>query len=260
MALKHFKTQLEYFKISLKTALDYRASFIIQTVSMILNDIVWIIFWLIIFNKFQNINGWNLNDMILLYAVILTSYGIGGVFYGNRRNISSIIVEGRLDYYLTLPKNILYHVIISKASWYSLGDLLLGIVLAIMFIPLVKAPLFILLIVLSAIIFISFDILTGSLAFFMENSEETSSTLREGLIAFSSYPLSIYTGLTKILILFIIPAGFVSGIPVQLLKTFDATWLMYTIGFTIVLTIVAVSLFYIGLKKYESGNQLYVRT
>jgi ABC-2 type transport system permease protein len=81
-----------------------------------------------------------------------------------------------------------------------------------------------------------------------------------GLLSFASYPLSIYQGFTKILILLIIPAGFVSGVPVELLKSFDATWLLYMIGFTILITIIAVSIFYYGLRKYESGNLLYVRT
>lgn len=260
MVLQHLKTQWAYLKISIKTALEYRLNFIVQTISMILNDLVWMIFWFIIFNKFTQINGWKMQDMILLYTVILVAYGITGVFFGNRSKIAISIVEGRLDYYMTLPKNILYHLLTSRASWFSLGDLLLGMGLAFAFIPLNQVPLYILLVILSSIIILSFSIISGSLAFFMDNSEETCRTLNMGLISFASYPISIYQGFTRILILLIIPAGFVSGVPVQLLKSFDMTWLLYMIGFTILLTIVAISVFYYGLRKYESGNLLYVRT
>jgi len=227
---------------------------------MILNDVVWIIFWLIMFNRFSQINGWKIQDMMLLYTIVLTAYGITGMFFGNHSKIAISIVEGRLDYYMALPKNILYHLLSSRSSWFSLGDLLLGLGLAIAFIPLNHAPLYILLVALSAIIVLSFSVISGSLAFFMDNSEETCRTLNMGLISFASYPLSIYQGFTKILILLIIPAGFVSGVPVELLKSFDITWLLYMIGFTILLTIIAISVFYYGLRKYESGNLLYVRT
>ena len=260
MVIQHLRTHLAYLKISIKTALEYRTNFIVQTMSMILNDVVWIIFWLIMFNRFSQINGWKIQDMMLLYTIVLTAYGITGMFFGNHSKIAISIVEGRLDYYMALPKNILYHLLSSRSSWFSLGDLLLGLGLAIAFIPLNHAPLYILLVALSAIIVLSFSVISGSLAFFMDNSEETCRTLNMGLISFASYPLSIYQGFTKILILLIIPAGFVSGVPVELLKSFDITWLLYMIGFTILLTIIAISVFYYGLRKYESGNLLYVRT
>ncbi|MGV8086438.1 MAG: ABC transporter permease [Candidatus Woesearchaeota archaeon] len=258
--LKHLKMHYEYMKLAINSALEYRTNFIIQTTSMFLNDVVWIIFWTIIFSRFNNINGWNLQDMLLLYSIVTIAYGMGGVFFGNRNAIAKIIVEGRLDYYLTLPKNILYHLICSKCSWYALGDFLLGLVLAIMFLSISQVPLFILLIILSTTIIIAFGVLVGSLTFYIDNSEETTTSLWNSLIGLSTYPLSIYQGVTRVIILLIIPAGFISGVPVELLKSFNWTWLLYMLGFTLLITIVSITVFYKGLKKYESGNLLYVRT
>jgi ABC-2 type transport system permease protein len=93
----------------------------------------------------------------------------------------------------------------------------------------------------------------------MSNSEQLSTTLIDGNLVLASYPLSIYEGFTKILLLTIIPAGFITGIPVQLLKQFDWTWFLLMIGFMILISIIAVITFYKGLKRYESGNMLYVR-
>jgi ABC-2 type transport system permease protein len=257
---KHAKMHLEYLKLSMKTALEYRTNFIVQSISMLVNDCIWIIFWLIFFNKFSQIRGWTMSDMILLYSVLLVAYGIRGILLGNSGRIAKIIVEGRLDYYITLPKNILYHLISSKSSWYDVGDFLLGVILAILFVPLVKLPLLLLLIILSATIIIAFEIITGSIAFYIGNSEETCMAFRNALIAFASYPFRIFDGIAKIILLLVIPAGFVTGVPVELLKSFDATWLMYMIGFTLIITIIAIIVFYNGLKRYESGNLLYVNT
>ncbi|MGV8171218.1 MAG: ABC transporter permease, partial [Candidatus Woesearchaeota archaeon] len=218
---KHLKMHMEYLKLSMKTALEYRINFIVQSVSMLINDCIWIIFWLIFFNRFSQINGWTMNDMLLLYSVLLISYGIRGILLGNSGRLAKIIVEGRLDYYIALPKNILYHLISSRSSFYDLGDFILGIILAILFVPLGKIPLMLALIILSATIIIAFEIVVGSIGFFIGNSEETTMTFRNGLIAFASYPFGIFDGVTKIILLLIIPSGFVTGIPVELLKSFN---------------------------------------
>jgi ABC-2 type transport system permease protein len=260
MIKNNLQVHLEYIKIAVKTALEYRASFIIQVISMFLNDAIWVLFWIIFFAKFSSIGGWQFKDMILLYAIITTAYGLSGILFGNRHNIATIIVEGRLDYYLTLPKNILYHLLISKSSWFDLGDILFGLTLTIFFVEPSKIPLMLILTVMSSIILISFGIISCSLAFFLGNAEELSHTLVESNLGLASYPLSIYKGITRILVLTIIPAGFVAGVPVIIIKSFDIEWFLGMIGFSILIATIAIVLFYAGLKKYESGNLLYVRT
>ncbi len=257
--LKHIRMHLEYLKITIKTALEYRVNFIVQSMAMLLSDLTWIIFWVIIFNKFDTIGGWNVYDMMLLYSIVLTSYGISGVIFGNKSKIAETIVQGKLDYYLALPKNTLYHLIASRSSWYNLGDLILGLILAVMFLHPAQILLFIVLVILSAVIVTAFGIIIGSLAFYINNSEETARTLNMSLVTLASYPIDIFKGFTKILVLFVIPAGFVSGVPVSLLKHFDLTWLLYTAGFAILLTTIAIIVFYKGLKRYESGSTITIR-
>ena len=72
-----FKSNLllwkEYLKIGISTAMEYRFNFVIQSVTMALNDIIWIAFWWILFSKFPVIQGWELKDIVILYAVLTTS-------------------------------------------------------------------------------------------------------------------------------------------------------------------------------------------
>jgi len=257
--LRHIWLHVEYLRVAINTALEYRINFIIQVLSMMINDLIWIIFWLLFFNKFSAVGGWNFSDVIVMYAVITMAYGISGFLFGNRNYVASVIVEGRLDFYLTLPKNILHHLLISKSAWYDLGDMMFGILLSIIFIPVAKFPLLLVLVMFSAIIFTTFSVIAGSLAFYLGNSEQLTKTLLESVVGLSSYPINIYKGFTRILIFFVIPAGFISGVPVELLRQFNILWFIYLIGFTILITAVSIAVFYYGLKKYESGNLLYVR-
>mgnify|MGYP001570711238 CR=1 FL=1 len=43
------------------------------------------------------------------------------------------------------------------------------------------------------------------------------------------------------------------------MKNFSLKWLLYMAGYAILLLAVAIWVFKIGVKKYESGNLIYVR-
>jgi len=255
----HLRLLIEYVKISLASAMEYKTSFITQTITMAINDTVWIIFWIIFFNKFNQVNGWTVQDMFMLYAVVTFSYGLAGVFFGNRNKIAEVIAEGKLDFYLSLPKNELFHVLISRSSWFSMGDIVFGLIMGIISFSWWQWPLFFVLSLMSMSIIISFGTLAGSLAFFMGNAEESSRNLYMGLISFSTYPLAVFHGAARIILLTIIPAGFVSGIPVELLKNFNWKWFILSFIFSLVFLTISIIVFKIGLRKYESGNNMNVR-
>ncbi len=260
MVGSHFKLSKEYLRVALGTALEYRGSFIFEIFSMILNDCVWLFFWFIFFNKFTEINHWNYQDFLLLYGIAAASYGIASVLYGNRHDIANIISHGKLDFYLTLPKNILYHALITKTGWSGLGDLLVGIFIAIFFLDPIKIPLFVLFTLTATIIFVAAGVLYGSLAFYFGEAEETSKTLAFANLTFATYPLSIFQGPTRFALFTIMPAAFISGVPVELLKQFNLFWFIATIVFAFIFLGIAVFVFYRGLRRYESGNLMYVRT
>jgi ABC-2 type transport system permease protein len=249
----------EYFKVNMQTAMEYRTSFITQTVFMFLNDVIWVLFWIIFFAKFPVINTWGFRDLMFMYAVIDSSWGLVGVFFGNFRNLAGIIRDGKLDFYLALPKEELTHVLISKARFHAFGDLIFGIVLAIVFIPLSYFPLFILLVLLSALMVLAFSVILGSLSFYMGSAVEIANQGQMGILSISAYPFSVYSGYTKLILLTIIPAGFISGIPAQLLKQFSWEWLGYMALATIVLSSLALIIFKKGVKRYESGNLINAR-
>ncbi|MDP1693954.1 MAG: ABC-2 family transporter protein [Candidatus Woesearchaeota archaeon] len=259
MVAKMLKFIWSYVKINIQSGMEYRWNFMLQVVSMFLNDIIWLVFWYIFFKKFPIINDWGFIDILLMYAVLTVSVGIAGVVFGNYLEIARIIKNGGLDFYLSLPKSELMHLLVSNCRFTALGDLIFGFIIAIGFISPIKWPLFILLCTLATIIVVSFSVILGALSFFIGSSTELSRNGIFGLYATSSYPFSIFQGMTKVILLFIIPAGFVTGVPVALLKTFNWTQLGYMILFTIVLAVLARILFRKGIKRYESGNAIVAR-
>lgn len=259
-ASKNLRFIWEYFKINMQSAMEYRTSFITQAFLMILNNIVWVVFWVIFFNKFNAINGWAFNDLMIMYVVITISWGICGAFFGNFRFLAEVIRDGQLDFYLALPKEELTHVLISRIKFDAFGDLVFGIVLAIIFLPLIKIPLAIVLIILSTVILLSFAILLGSLSFYLGSGVEIANQGLMGALSLASYPFSVFRGGVKFILLTLIPAGFISGVPVELLKSFNIYWFILMFVFAFLLFILAILVFKKGIKRYESGNLINVRT
>ncbi len=106
--MKHIRAELSFLRqlmgVNLASAMEYRASFVTQIVFMFINGGIYFVFWLIFFEQFGDVRGYDIGDIYLLFAVVSFSYGIGHLFAGNAgANLAYLIAQGRLDYYLVFP-------------------------------------------------------------------------------------------------------------------------------------------------------------
>ena len=258
---KYFYLSLEMIKANIMTAMEYRLSFFIHVFGMLLNDIGLILVWVIFFIRFPAVNGWQFPDLALLYAVMSISFSVMMIFGGGMRHLAKLIANGELDYFLALPKNVLWHVGVSKTEISAIGDLLFGLVIFFFSgnLSIEKFALVILAAVCGGAIFLNYVIITQSLSFYFGNFETAATEFFEAVIGFSLYPQSVYHGVLKILMLTIIPAFFTITLPVEMVRNFSWPSLLYLIGFYILTFIIAQLVFRFGLKRYESGNLISVK-
>ena len=83
MRLTTLRFVLAYLRLNLSAAVEYRAAFLVQALGMMLNDLVFIIFWGMYFARFPNVGGWGIQDVALLWAVAATSIGLSAALFGN---------------------------------------------------------------------------------------------------------------------------------------------------------------------------------
>src|SRR6266511_383476 len=103
--------------MNLRTALEYRVSFITGVLFMALNDAMWIVFWALFFSRFPVVRGWELRDIATMWAVVATGFGLAVGIFGNCRPEGvRVFVEGRLGYHLSVPKNPLLHYLLGSMS------------------------------------------------------------------------------------------------------------------------------------------------
>jgi ABC-2 type transport system permease protein len=146
----------------------------------------------------------------------------------------------------------------SLPAW---GDLLFGGLVFFLAAsnPLLRLPLFLLLGVMTSLIFIGFGVLMGSLAFWIGSADNVALQGINALLTFSLYPVDIFSNVVRLLLYTLIPAAFVGSVPAALLTQFDWGRMGLMAACAVGLTLVSRLIFRLGMRRYESGNLVTVR-
>jgi ABC-2 type transport system permease protein len=227
---------------------------------MLLNNGVWIAYWWLYFNRFPVVAGWTMNDILYLWAIAAGAYGWVTALFGNSFRLAHMIATGQLDLYLSMPKPVLLHVLVSRMSFSAWGDILFAWMM--FFLAgggFSEMPRFILGQILAGLIIMSVMILVQSLAFWIGNAEGLSMQVLNALLTFTTYPVDIFQGVTKLVLFTVLPAGLISSMPVTLIRDFTWSFTLTATAVTLLFTALAVWAFHRGLRRYESGNLVGLR-
>jgi len=249
------------FTSNLKAVLEYRANFLLQVFGMMLNNAAFALFWGVLIARTGGVGGYGFSDIMLVWALVSTSFGVAHVLFGNMRSLSSMIQKGELDVYLLQPKNVFVNVLVSRTIVSAWGDLAYGyIVLALLpGLGLGHLLLFTGLALTGAVIIASAFSMSESLAFFLGDSSSVSGSMAEFLLSFSLYPEKIYGPELRWLFYSLFPSGFIAFVPLAALKALSWVHLPLLAGVALLYALAAFALFKRGLRRYESGNQMGTR-
>ncbi|OHD21869.1 MAG: hypothetical protein A2Y38_01025 [Spirochaetes bacterium GWB1_59_5] len=249
------------FLVNVKATLEYRVNFILQFFGMMLNNAAFAAFWKVLLNRVGTVGGYGFSDVMLVWALVSSSFGLAHIVFGNVRQLGRIIMEGSLDVYLLQPKDVWLNVLASKTIVSAWGDFAYGyIVLAMMTgTELERLALFTALIIPGALIFAATFAAADSLAFFIGNATAVSSALTEFMLSFSLYPEGVYGAGLRWMLYSIVPSGFVAFLPLRVFRALD--WRLVPVLYLIagVYVMLSYRLFNFGLKRYESGNRMDAR-
>jgi ABC-2 type transport system permease protein len=259
-AMREIKILVAIWKTNVASAMEYRTAFLSQTIGMILNDGFYFIVWIIFFNKFPSIHGWTLHDMFIVFGVSASAFGLAGILFGNAFYLGDIIIQGRLDYYLSLPRPTLLHVLASRTIPSGFGDFLYGFLsyIASGQFSFTGLGRFMLSLLLATTVFISFLVIVQSLAFWMGTGGTFTALATNAMVSFALYPITIFNNTAKLILFLIVPAAFMGTIPAGFIKSF--TWSTLSLMFLGAVGFLAISLilFHAGLRRYESGSAFQV--
>jgi hypothetical protein len=116
------------------------------------------------------------------------------------------------------------------------------------------APLALLAIVTSALVFVACGILVQSLAFWMGNIDTVARQLWELLVTFAVYPEPLFGGTLRLILFTVLPAGFVGYVPARLAERPSGALALLMISAAAAYLALAAVVFERGLKRYTSGS------
>lgn len=259
--MKTTRLVMGYLRHNLMSAMAYRGAFVLQVVGMLLNNVMLLFFWWVLFNRLPTLQGWDLAGVMTLYGIVAFGFGAATVVCGNAFLVARVITRGDLDYYLALPADPLVHLLVSRMSLSAWGDLIFGLAIFLVAAPgrWESLPLFLLLGLITGLILVAFSVLVGSLAFWVGNADNLAMQAINALITFGLYPVDIFPGVVRMLLYTLIPAAFIGSVPAALLADFNWGRLATLVAFTAGIMLAARWVFQRGLRRYESGNIVMVR-
>lgn len=232
-----------------------RTNFILQSLSMVVNNGFMLALWFMFFAGFHSVGGWRLADMALLIGIIMSIVGVAGVAFGGYRDMAATILSGEIDALLTQPRSVLARLLARDSYPSAWGDLGTGIIILVAFaglswrdLPWLAAGW-----VSGLIVYIAAAVSFASLAFWMSGARSLARDMTDFVILVSSYPGSIYSGASKLIAYTLLPAGFVVLTPVRLLRHPSPATLGIALGAAIAYAAIAAGIFQLGLRRYRRG-------
>lgn len=247
-------------KLCIKTKLEYKASVIINSISQFLVFFTYYFMVVALFDKFNNIKGFNLYEIFICFGVIHFGFAFCETFFRGIDRFEEHIINGSLDRFLVRPKNVLLQVLVSEVdfvkvfkAFQALIIIGIGVVKINMSLDIFKIVTLINMLISSVLIFLGIFIFTASYCFITVDGLEVKNLFTDGGKYLAQYPISIYKKGMFMFFTFIIPYGFVNYYPLLYLigRTNNKLYMLSPLV-TVVFVFLSVLVFNKGLKKYTS--------
>lgn len=262
--LTEVRNQLKVTGLSIKYAIMRemlnKATFISNIIFMILNNSCMIVQWIVLFSLKNDIGGYTFRQVLLLWGMAASVYGVSHFFFKKSFHLSDIINSGKLDAYIVQPKNVLISTITSDVQVSALGDILFAILVYFIYGFTIKGfILFLFFSITGGFILTAISVILHSLSFWFHNADMVADVGNNLMVNFATYPDGIFKGITKWLLFTLVPVGIANYIPIKVIIEFNPYLFMINLGVCILLIIIAYIIFYKGLKRYSSSNLMSAR-
>ena len=252
-----------YFKMKeqyIKTEMEYTFNFWMMIFSGVLMRSLMLAIPYVIFRNIPDIAGWRESEVYLIMSFMFLSEGFCNIFFDGIWWIPRRVFRGEFDIYLSRPISPLFQVLAAELGLQGLGVTILGFISMVL--ALRNMGSFSILFLLACLFFIicgtiirmSVYLITNSLVFWFESGGSSNIPFMIYSIGeYAKYPVSIYPLWMRILLLFMIPFGFIGYMPVQILRGgYAPVFVLSMAGMSIGFFLISRTVFYRGVKRYES--------
>jgi ABC-2 type transport system permease protein len=254
--LKNLKAYWYLSGLRWKKIVSFKASLVILSLSMLVNNILFFLFWVLLLINFGNINGYTVVDFLLINGFMAITYAPWVWLYGNVQRLGEYLRDDSFLELQLFPVSPLVVLLNKSGSASLVGDFVQGIIfigIYSYFNPMALVW------ILPAIIIVCVGcfglmLAVASLSFYFPNLTSAGDVLFNFLFGSVQYPANSFQGLSKTLLL---GSGiwFVYFVPIETVRNGALSWdFALATMVAIVLATLGLQIWKYGLRRVESGG------
>ena len=256
---------LRYLDVSLRSQMQYRASFLIQAAAHFLVTGSEFLALVALFQRFGQIRGWSLPEMALLYSMVALAFATSEAVARGFDIFPGLVRTGDFDRLLLRPRSTALQVLGQEFQLMRAGRFAQGLVVLLWAAGQLDTrwtPAGVLLLLLAiaggACLFCGLFIVQATICFWTTDSIEIMNATTYGGVETAQFPLSIYRPWFRSIFMFVVPLATINYFPAhailgledELGSTRLIQWLSPAAGFLFLLACLAFWRF--GVRHYKS--------
>ncbi len=253
---RYIQVYKECIRVSFATASTYRMNFFLNTVIMLLGDILFPLITVLIYGSGAGFEGWNVYEVLLIQSVFTMSMAIADMtFHGIMWATMGAVREGNFEMTLLMPIDTMFLLMAKTFSIDAIGLFLGGLAIFVISLIQIGAPSLFMWLQFLAMFLIGLMVMMGIALMMAATSFKWVGNSRipeifDSVRNFGKYPQSIFPKTALIISSYIIP--------VAMIGFFPAAALMGRGNYEMFLAIIPCILFMtLGIILYRSMVRLY---
>lgn len=218
-----------YTKTTAKSWFQYRVDAMLRSLAVFLRESTGVIVIYFTLLKFDDLNGWNIHELLFLYSLLFLTYGIMIIFFTGLRDFGQMVRSGNFDRFILRPRGLLFQLIFANADWFAaVGHGGLGLVLFVVSAGKVGVTwnfgtilYYVLAVAGGVLIQGAVFLFLATLNIYLLETGSLKELLYYNMRKFAGYPISIFHKAIQFIIIYIMPFAFVNYFPAQYLLRKD---------------------------------------
>lgn len=214
-----------YTKTTAKSWFQYRVDAVLKSLAVFLREATGIIVIWFTLLKFDQLNGWDIYEMLFLFSLLFLTYGIMIIFFTGLRDFGSTVRNGGFDRFILRPRGLLFQILFVNSDWFAaIGHGGLGITLFLISAGkvgirwnLYNAVYYILAVAGGVLIQGAVFLLLAALNIYLLQTNSLKELIYWNMRKFAGYPISIFHKAIQIFMIYVMPFAFVNYFPAQYL-------------------------------------------
>jgi ABC-2 type transport system permease protein len=223
--------------------------------AMFIQNLLLFVLWIIFFGTVKNVRGWTLADFETFYGIVAGGFGLTFFWADSCWHVAGKIINGDLDTYLVRPRHPLPQLLLGTLGMACLGDIAYGgFLLGLARLNLEGWLLALITALLIGTIQVATCLLLQTLGFYLAGGDRLARQLFDMFLSLGTIPQQTQTGVMKLLLFSVLPAGFMVVFPVEIVRQHSLHFLLWLAMATLGYSLLAIAAFNFGLRRYTSAT------